>query len=43
MNMKKNLFLQSVLCYTFTCSSQIVSTFAGYGSCGYLDGTATIA
>ncbi len=36
MYMKKNLFLVSFQFYTFTFSSQIVSTFAGSGSYGYL-------
>jgi sugar lactone lactonase YvrE len=41
--MKKIILFVNVICYTLTSSSQIVSTFAGSGSYGYLDGVGTIA
>jgi streptogramin lyase len=41
--MKKIILFVSVICYTLTSSSQIVTTLAGSGSYGYLDGLGTIA
>jgi sugar lactone lactonase YvrE len=42
-NMKKIILFVSFICYTLTTSSQIVTTLAGSGSYGFLDGLGTIA